>query len=82
MTRINPQNALFGTEPSATQAESQGRLFPRVKKSLAMYATMVVVSTGAIFLLEHASLLSAFRTALVAAVGKTLAANWVSGIFD
>lgn len=51
-------------------------------KMLAMYVTMVVVSTTAIYLLEHASLVNSFRTALVAAIGKTLAANWVSGIFD
>lgn len=57
----------------------------RSRKSLkvvAMYLTMVAVSTGAIYFLEHASLLNAFRTALVAAVGKTLAANWVCGMFD
>lgn len=47
-----------------------------------MYFTMVAVSTSAIFFLEHATLLNAFRTALVAAIGKTVAANWVSGLFD
>ena len=51
-------------------------------KMIAMYCTMVCVSTIAIYFLEHASLFNAFRTALVAAVGKTVAANWVSGIFD
>ena len=51
-------------------------------KMIALYFTMVCVSTIAIYLLEHSSLLNAFRTALVAAVGKTVAANWVSGIFD
>ena len=54
----------------------------KLKKAAMMYCTMVAVSTGAIFLLEHASLVSAFRTALVAAIGKTFAANWVSGLFD
>ena len=54
----------------------------RPLKMLAMYLTMVTVSTFTIYMLEHASLFSAFRTALVAAVGKTVAANWVSGIFD
>jgi hypothetical protein len=54
----------------------------RWKKCVAMYAAMVVVSTFAIHFLEHASLFNAFRTALVAAVGKTIAANWVSGIFE
>lgn len=56
--------------------------YRRLKKTLAMYCTMVAVSTCAIFFLEHASLLGAFRTALVAAIGKTFAANWVSGLFD
>jgi hypothetical protein len=54
----------------------------KLVKTLAMYLTMVVVSTTAIYLLEHASLFCAFRTALVAAVGKTFAANWVSGLFN
>ena len=51
-------------------------------KVAAMYLTMVMVSTLAIYFLEHSSLFNAFRTALVAAIGKTIAANWVSGIFD
>lgn len=51
-------------------------------KTIAMYLTMVCVSTIAIYWLEHASMFNAFRTALVAAVGKTFAANWVSGIFE
>ncbi len=54
----------------------------RFKKTLAMYVTMVAVSTCAIFFLEHATLAGAFRTALVAAIGKTFAANWVSSVFD
>ena len=67
--------------------ESSSGAWPRLKsiklkKAAAMYCTMVAVSTCAIFCLEHASLINAFRTALVAAVGKTLAANWVSGLFD
>ena len=37
---------------------------------IAMYQTMVTVSTFAIYVLEHASLFNAFRTALVAAVGR------------
>lgn len=55
---------------------------PRWLRCVAMYVVMVVVSTIAIHFLEHASLANAFRTALVAAIGKTIAANWVSGIFD
>lgn len=43
---------------------------------------MVVVSTLAIYLLEHATVASAFRTALVAAIGKTFAAGWVMTLFD
>jgi hypothetical protein len=54
----------------------------KLVKMVALYFTMVCVSTIAIYFLEHSSLLNAFRTALVAAVGKTVAANWVSGIFD
>jgi uncharacterized membrane protein len=54
----------------------------RLQKIMAMYATMVVVSTCAIFWLEHASIISAFRTALVAAIGKTFAAHWVSSFFE
>ena len=57
----------------------------RSKKSVklvAMYCTMVAVSTLVIVIFEHSSILSAVRTALVAAIGKTLAANWVSGVFD
>ena len=51
-------------------------------KTFAMYCSMVLVSTAAIYFLEHASLFNAFRTALVAAIGKTFAAVWVAGIFD
>lgn len=51
-------------------------------KVLAMYCSMVTVSTMAIFFLEHSTLVNAFRTALVAAIAKTFAANWVSGIFE
>ena len=51
------------------------------KKTVVMYCTMVAVSTIAICWLEHASCLNAFRTALVAAVGKTIAATWVSEWF-
>lgn len=51
-------------------------------KTLAMYCSMVTVSTLAIYFLEHASFVNAFRTALVAAIAKTFAANWVSGIFE
>lgn len=54
----------------------------RLQKTVALYLTMVAVSTVAIFLLEHATLLNAFRTALVAAIGKTVAANWVTSFFD
>lgn len=54
----------------------------RLVKVFAMYCSMVTVSTLAIYFLEHASMFNAFRTALVAAIAKTFAANWVSGIFD
>ena len=54
----------------------------RLKKTLALYLTMVAVSTLAIFWLEHASIFGAFRTALVAAVGKTVAASWVTSFFE
>lgn len=54
----------------------------KLLKTVAMYCAMVIVSTMAIYMLEHASLPGAFRTALVAAIGKTVAANWVAGIFD
>ncbi|MFK7770454.1 MAG: hypothetical protein AB8B55_24805 [Mariniblastus sp.] len=72
--------------PTAERLEQEitGRSW-RARKSLkmlALYCTMVCVSTVAIFLLEHATLTNAFRTAIVAAIGKTLAASWVSGIFE
>ena len=51
-------------------------------RTFAMYAVMVAVSTFAIHWLEHATLVHALRTALVAAIAKTFAANWVSGIFE
>lgn len=54
----------------------------RMLKFVSLYATMVAVSTCAIFILEHATVYNAFRTALVAAVGKTFAANWVSSFFE
>ena len=53
-----------------------------LKKTVALYAAMVLVSTCAIYFLEHATIFNAFRTALVAAVGKTVAATWVSSWFD
>ena len=54
----------------------------KLLKTAVMYCTMVAVSATAIHYLEHASIFDAMRTALVAAVGKTIAANWVSGLFD
>ncbi len=69
--------------PSDTKAASAFSLrSKRLRKTMVMYTVMVAVSTGTIFWLEHASLLSAFRTAMVAAIGKTFAANWVSGFFE
>lgn len=62
-------------------SKSKGRR-KSAKRMLALYVTMVAVSTCAIYFLEHASLVNAFRTALVAAVGKTIAASWVSSLFD
>ena len=70
------------SDPASTAPQLAGSRRSKLTKTAAMYATMVVVSTCAIFLLEHATLYSAFRTALVAAIGKTLAANWVSTIFE
>lgn len=63
-------------------AKENGGAKYRLKKMLAMYATMVTVSTVAIFLLEHVTFSNAIRTALVAAVAKTFAANWVSALFQ
>ena len=60
------------------QAERHSRRWQRM---IAMYVTMVIVSTLAIHFLEHASWIGAFRTAVVAAIGKTVAANWVSDFF-
>ena len=65
-------------EDSAKDSESKTRNWTKL---FVMYIVMVAVSTLAIFLLEHSSLLNAFRTALVAAIGKTFAANWVSTFF-
>ena len=53
-----------------------------LKKTAVMYLAMVLVSTCAIYFLEHATILNAVRTALVAAVGKTFAANWVASWFE
>ena len=68
--------------PNQSGVKAQSWRNRKLLKTIAMYCTMVTVSTMAIYLLEHASLVSAFRTALVAAIGKTFAANWVAGIFD
>ena len=65
--------------PSAGPVRKKGRL---IRKTAVMYVTMVAVSTVAIFFLEHVTILNAFRTAVVAAIGKTVAANFVSGYFD
>lgn len=54
----------------------------RIRKFLAIYGTMVIVSTLSIWLLEHSTLLCAFRTALVAAIGKTIAVSFVGSLFD
>jgi hypothetical protein len=54
----------------------------RVFRAVALYSAMVVVSTIAIFFLEHATLVNAIRTALVAAIGKSVAASWVVQMFD
>lgn len=66
---------------SVTSRERKSKA-SRLKKTAALYLTMVAVSTCAIFLLEHATILNSFRTALVAAVGKTFAASWVTSIFE
>ena len=66
-------------QPSNPDPPKKGRL---IKKTVVMYLTMVAVSTVAIFWLEHATVFNALRTALVAAVGKTIAANMVSGFFE
>jgi len=76
-------NENITTDAAAAELQtSTGWRSRKLFKTIAMYITMVCVSTVAICLLEHASVFNAFRTALVAAVGKTVAANWVSGIFD
>lgn len=53
-----------------------------VKKTIAIYLTMVAVSTLTIALLEHVEWANAFRTAIVAALGKTLAVCVVGSFFD
>ena len=70
------------TTCTCCQTNGPGKPRKRLTKTIALYCTMVVVSTLAIFLLEHATIMSAFRTALVAAVGKTLAAGWVMTLFE
>jgi hypothetical protein len=73
------------SQTSVVTKDAAGKTSWRSRKSLkiiAMYCTMVCVSTIAIHFLEHASLFNSFRTALVAAIGKTVAANFVCGIFD
>lgn len=52
------------------------------KKTVAIYLTMVVVSTLTIALLEHVPWACALRTAVVAAFGKTLAVCFVGSFFD
>ena len=74
-------------QPNALAEKSESDAVPAWKsnqtlKTVSLYATMVIVSTVAIYLLEHASLVNAIRTALVAAVGKTAASLWVSGFFE
>lgn len=64
------------------RTDGGGKRKPRFSKTIALYCTMVVVSTLAIYFLEHASIASAFRTALVAAIGKTFAAGWVMTLFE
>ena len=64
------------------KANSKMSTRKRVAKVVTLYATMVVVSTLAIYFLEHATVVNAVRTALVAAIGKTFAANWVSSLFN
>lgn len=67
--------------PQAEPVLAHWRSSRRVRL-MALYLTMVAVSTCAIYFLEHVTLVNAFRTALVAAIGKTLAAHWVTGFFD
>jgi len=75
-----PVACICGTS-DANSANEKSRS-QRLKKTVALYATMVFVSTWAIFFLEHASIVGALRTALVAAVGKTFAATWVTSFFE
>ncbi len=70
------------SDPRDSEFTGDTRSTNRLKRTVAMYFAMVAVSTCTIFMLEHVSLTNAFRTALVAAVGKTIAANWVSSLFD
>ena len=67
---------------SDERSSAQSLRSRKLVKTLAMYFAMVTVSTLAIFWLEHATIYNAFRTALVAAIAKTFAANWVSTIFE
>ena len=67
-------------EPAKTVEKASRK--KRITKLAAMYLTMVIVSSLAIYFLEHASIFSAVRTALVAAIGKTVAATWVSSLFN
>ena len=74
-------------EEQKVEVENHGLRFQqwrsnRFVKAAALYLSMVIVSTTTIFWLEHATLLHALRTALIAAVGKSVAASWVVQIFD
>ena len=71
-------NCCFESEKNTRKMSAKKRL----ARVIALYATMVLVSTIAIYFLEHASVFSAIRTALVAAIGKTVAATWVSHLFS
>ncbi len=76
------QDQVSVTQSPSVQSKPKNWRSRKSVKAGALYLTMVIVSTIAIYFLEHATFLNAVRTALVAAVGKTFAAYWVSGIFD
>ena len=62
------------------EAKKNGK--SNIRKFFAVYGTMVVVGTLTIAFLEHTSFLCAFRTALIAAVGKTVAVSVVGSCFE
>ena len=69
-------------EEAGKDTEARWWMRKSFKRAVALYGTMVFVSTLTIFFFEHSTVLSALRTALVAAIAKTFAATWVTGFFE